>query len=149
MTIRSVLFALVSLITVGTAVAAEFPHSAPAVQGYDVVSYQVNKRPVRGTGNFTATHDGAVYLFSTLENRDTFNANPEKYVPAYNGYCAFGVARGKKFVADPEVYRIVDGRLYLNLDANIQDLWFKDVPGEIALADEQWPRIKDKDPASL
>ena len=113
------------------------------------ISYQAEKRPVRGNGHFTATHDGATYLFSSQENLDTFNSNPDRYVPAYGGYCAYGVSVGKKFVGDPEVWRVVDNRLYLNLDANIQDAWFKDVPGRIKAADAKWEEIKDKDPASL
>ncbi len=93
----------------GNAMAAEFTHSAPAVQGYDVVSYQTGKRPIRGNGNFVAIHDGATYLFSSSANQRVFEKNPERYVPAYGGYCAFGVSVGKKFIGDPEVWRIVDG----------------------------------------
>ncbi len=129
--------------------AADYANSAPAVQGYDVVSYQTGKRPIRGNGHFTATHDGATYLFSNKENLDTFKADPNRYIPAYGGYCAFGVSVGKKFVGDPEVWRVVDNTLYLNLDANIQDEWFKDVPSRIKAADEKWQEIKDKNPESL
>ena len=129
--------------------AADYLHSAPAVQGYDVVTYHTGKRPLRGNGNFTATHDGATYQFSSKENLATFKANPDKYVPAYNGYCAFGVSVGKKFIGDPEVWRVVDGKTYLNLDAGIQSEWLKDVPGRIKTADGKWQGIKNADPASL
>lgn len=132
-----------------TAVQADYEHSVPAVQGYDVVSYQTLKRPVRGTGHFAATHNGATYLFSNEENLQTFNANPDRYAPAYNGYCAFGVSVGKKFIADPEVWRVVDNRLYLNLDANIQDAWLEDVPGRIKQANAKWKNIEHKSPADL
>lgn len=129
--------------------AGDYAHSAPAVSGYDVVSYQTGKRPLRGNGHYVATHDGATYLFVNQANLDTFNADPERYVPAYGGYCAFGVSVGKKFIADPEVWRLVDGKLYLNLDTNIQADWLKDVPGRIAKADANWEEIADKNPASL
>jgi hypothetical protein len=76
-----------------------------------------------------------------------FEAKPEKYMPAYGGYCAYGVAVGKKFVVDPEAWKIVDGNLYLNLDRDIQKKWLKDVPGYIKKAEANWPKIKDK-PAS-
>ncbi|WP_419812675.1 YHS domain-containing (seleno)protein [Bacterioplanoides sp.] len=132
-----------------SALAGDYRHSVPAVQGYDVVSYQTGKRPVRGNGNFVATHKGATYQFSSKANLETFNKNPGKYVPAYGGYCAFGASVGKKFIGDPEVWRVVDGRLYLNLDAGIQDEWLKDVPGRIKAADKNWKKIKDKSPASL
>jgi len=58
-----------------------------------------------------------------------FEANPEKYIPAYGGYCAYGVAVGNKFIADPELWMIEDGKLYLNLDTDIQKKWLKDIPG--------------------
>ena len=133
----------------GTVHAASAENSTPAVQGYDVVSYQSGKRPIRGNGHFTANHEGATYLFSSQENLNTFKANPDRYAPAYGGYCAYGVSVGKKFVGDPEVWRVVNNRLYLNLDASIQDEWFKDVPGHIKSADAKWEEIKDKDPSSL
>ena len=131
------------------AMAADFTHSSPAVQGYDVVSYQTGKRPIRGNGNFVAIHDGATYQFSSADNQKLFEQNPEKYVPAYGGFCAFGTSVGKKFIGDPEVWRIVGGKLYLNLDTGIQTEWLKDVPGRIKAADTNWLKIRDKNPASL
>jgi len=131
------------------ALADDYRNSTLAVQGYDVVSYQVSKRPVRGNGNFVSTHDGATYQFSSKDNLKKFKRNPEKYVPAYGGFCAFGVAVGKKFVGDPEVWRVVDDTLYLNLDTGIQDKWFKDVSGYIKKADTNWKTIQNKSPASL
>ena len=146
--------ALVSFLvwaTVLPAVSAESaqPNSVTAVQGYDLVSYQTGKRPVRGNGHYLSHHDGANYLFSSAENKAAFDANPTKYLPAYGGYCAFGVSVGKKFVGDPEVWRLVDGTLYLNLDANIQDQWLKDVPGRIKTANVNWQKIQNTSPAKL
>ncbi len=151
MTFKSAFLTLALAISTlaGQAMAADYAHSVPAVQGYDVVSYHTNKRPIRGSGHFTAVHDGATYQFANNENLQTFRANPEKYVPAYNGFCAFGVSVGKKFIGDPEVWRIVDGKTYLNLDADIQDQWLKDTSGRIESADKKWSQIKDKNPASL
>jgi YHS domain-containing protein len=140
---------LALLVASFSAMAGDFSQSTPAVWGYDVVSYHVNKRPVRGSGHFTVEHDGATYLFASKQNKDTFSANPEKYVPAYNGYCAFGVALGKKFVGDPEVWRIVDDVLYLNLDANIQDRWLADVSGMIKDGNNNWEKIENVSPAKL
>ena len=150
MKLKSQLVTLVALFGMaGTALAADYTHSTPAVQGYDVVSYQTGKRPIRGNGNFVAVHDGATYQFSSANNQKAFEKDPEKYVPAYGGYCAFGTSVGKKFIGDPEVWRIVDGKLYLNLDTSIQSEWLKDVPGRIRSADANWRNIKDKNPASL
>ncbi len=114
-----------------------------------MVSYHVNKRPVRGSGHFVADFEGATYLFASLENKETFTSNPAKYVPAYNGYCAFGVAKGKKFAGDPEVWRIVDDTLYLNLDTKIQDLWLQDTDTMIKDGAKNWKRIKNVSPTEL
>ena len=144
-----ILTAVASLFFASAAMAADYSHSTPAVQGYDVVTYHTAKRPLRGNGNFVTAYKGATYQFSSKENLETFQANPEKYVPAYNGYCAFGVSVGKKFIGDPEVWRVIDGKTYLNLDAGIQNEWLKDVPGRIETANGTWKKIKNKNPASL
>lgn len=149
-TLKATLLALFTGLLVHTSAAADnYAHSAPAVQGYDVVSYHTGKRPIRGNGHYVANHDGATYLFASEENLKRFEKNPEKYVPAYNGFCAFGVSVGKKFAGDPEVFRVVNGTTYLNLDAGIQDEWLKDTKGRIKSADRKWDSIKDKDPSSL
>ena len=150
MKLKTQLVTLVALFGLsGNALATDYTHSTPAVQGYDVVSYQTGKRPIRGNGNFVAVYDGATYQFSSTDNRKAFEKNPEKYIPAYGGYCAFGASVGKKFIGDPEVWRIVDGKLYLNLDTGIQSIWLKDVPGRIKTADANWRNIKDKAPSEL
>jgi len=140
----------IGLIGIGSiAMADDYAHSTPAVQGYDVVSYQTAKKPIRGNGNYTATYDGATYQFSSKANQVLFEADPTQYAPAFNGFCAFGVSVGKKFIGDPEVWRLVDGKLYLNLDVSIQEQWLKDVPGRIKTANAKWSEIEMKDPASL
>lgn len=121
-----------------------------ALQGYDVVSYfKGDGVPIKGSGNNVAYHDNVTYLFKSGANKKAFEKNPEKYLPAYGGYCAFGVSKGKKFVSDPLAYRIVDGKLYLNLDAKVQKIWVKDIPGNISVADENWTDIKGKHAADL
>lgn len=147
--IRTTAIALFTALGLGFSAQAAEEHSTPAVQGYDVVSYQTAKRPVRGNGNYVANYEGATYLFSSKENQSAFKANPARYIPAYNGYCAFGVSVGKKFIGDPEVWRVIDDRLYLNLDAGIQDLWFEDIPGNIRKADRKWSSISDKPVSAL
>jgi len=124
-------------------------NSTTGVSGYDLVSYQTDKRPIRGNGHFVSVHNGVTYLFANEVNKSAFEHNPQKYLPAYGGYCAFGVSVGKKFVGDPEVWRVVNGKLYLNLDTNIQDQWFKDIPGRIKTADSKWRSIKNTAPNEL
>ena len=123
--------------------------ATPALGGYDPVAYFEVGRPVRGSGYHTATYEGATYLFASKDHQEMFQANPAKYAPRYGGYCAYGVAVGKKFFADPHRWKIVDGRLYLNLDRDIQDKWNQDIPGYIAKADSNWKDIENKNPADL
>ncbi len=95
-------------------------HSTPGIGGYDPVAYFTEGTPQRGSGYHVADYKGVSYAFASEENKELFEANPRKYVPAYGGWCAYGVAVGKKFVADPQVWKIVNGTLYLNLDRDIQ-----------------------------
>lgn len=112
-----------------------------AVQGYDVVAYQTAMQATRGVAQFTATHEGATYRFASAENRDRFLAEPARYVPAYGGYCAMGVAVNRKFDIDPMAFTIVDGRLYLNKDLGTRRAWMRDIPGNNAKADTNWPNV--------
>ena len=85
--------------------------------------------------------EGAKWQFSSAANRDLFAADPGKYAPQYGGYCAFGVSEGHKAKVDPSVWKIVDGKLYLNYDAGVGNEWRKDIPGRIAKADKNWPKV--------
>lgn len=132
----------------GLSTAAE-PNSVVGVGGYDLVSYQTGKKPLPGNGNHVVQHNGVNYLFSNADNAKTFKADKEKYLPAYGGYCAYGAAVGKKFIADPTVWEVVDGQLYLNLDNSIKTIWVKDIPGNIKKANKNWAEIKDVPAADL
>ena len=78
-----------------------------------------------------------------------FEAAPEKYAPQYGGYCAFGLAQGYKFDGDPNVWKIVDDKLYLNLAPKVSEIWQEDVAGNITKADGKWTEVKDVSPAEL
>ena len=137
------LVVLFTLITFQVAVAGSINNATVAAGGYDVVSYHQKSGPVQGTGWHTAEHDGVTYLFTSKGNKKKFVADPDKYAPAYGGYCAYGVSVGKKFYIDPLSWHIQDGKLYLNLDKKIQKKWLKDVDGYISKADKNWGEIKD------
>ena len=124
-------------------------NSIVGVQGYDLVSYRTSGTPQRGNGNHIVEHHGVTYQFVNEENRERFANDPHKYLPAYGGYCAYGVVVGKKFVGDPEVWKIVESTLYLNLDNKIQGIWKKDILGNIQKAEVNWPKIKDKKASDL
>lgn len=136
-------------VSVDVQAAEDYVVAEAGADGYDVVSYFTESEAVRGNGKHTYVHEGVAYLFSSEENKNAFAGNPEKYLPAYGGYCAYGVALGKKFYSDPEVWEIVDGTLYLNLDRDIQKEWRKDKSGNIKKANANWNSIKDKSPGQL
>ncbi len=124
-------------------------HSTPGISGYDPVAYFTEGKPMKGSGYHVADYQGVTYAFASKDHKQLFEDNPEKYVPAYGGYCAYGVAVGKKFVSDPEAWKVVNGTLYLNLDKDIQSKWLKDIPGYIKKSEANWKGIKDKAPSDL
>jgi YHS domain-containing protein len=113
-----------------------------AIKGYDTVSYFTKGAPTKGSNKFTAAYNGAIYQFSTANNRDLFNADPSKYAPQYGGFCAFGVTMNKKFDTDPMAWHIRGEKLYLNLNKNVQKKWVTDIPGYIETAQTNWISIK-------
>ena len=120
-----------------------------AVHGYDVVAYFTEDQPVIGRAKFSTVHNDATYRFASRANLEAFKADPETYLPQYGGFCAYGVSVGAKFDGDPRLWKIVAGKLYLNLNEEIQVLWEKDIPGHIEDADDHWTNIADKTPAEL
>jgi hypothetical protein len=114
-----------------------------------VVAYHTQSRSLRGTGFHAAQHEGVTYLFTSKENRDKFLDNPDGYLPEFGGYCAFGASVGKKIYADPTVWKIVDGKLYLNVDSKIQKKFEGDLRGNLAKAYANWPKIEDKTPEGI
>ncbi len=120
-----------------------------ALRGVDPVSYFTSGAPKDGDIAITAVHNGATYRFVSEENRDLFQKNPAKYLPQYGGFCAFGAAMGVKVDGDPDLWKIVDGKLYLNLAPSIQERWSKDIDGFIVKADENWVKLENVDPSKL
>ena len=109
-----------------------------AVKGYDVVSYFENGKAEKGTSRFTVRWRDAKWRFASAEHMAAFSASPERYAPQYGGYCAWAMSRNKEAPIDPKMWRIVDGKLYLNYNRKIQAQWVKDIPGFIAKADRFW-----------
>ena len=150
--IKTHLFAYLIFILIASpvlALAGSSDYSTVGVGGYDPVAYFEESKPMKGSGWHVAYYKGVTYVFVNKKSRKMFEADPEKYLPAYGGYCAYGVAVGKKFVADPEVWKIVNGKLYLNLDTGIQKKWAKDISGYIKKSETNWSEIVEKAPADL
>ena len=118
-----------------------FSTKAGAIRGYDPVAYHLEQKPVKGKKEITFDYNGATWRFSSEANLELFRADPERYAPVYGGYCAFGMSRGYAVDTDPRAFTIVDGKLYLNHNLSVRRTWSKDIPGNIAKADANWPSV--------
>jgi len=118
--------------------------SNKAVKGYDTVAYFTENKAVKGSSDFVTEYNGADWYFSSQANLDLFVANPEKYAPQYGGYCAWAVSQNKTAPIKPELFTIVDGKLYLNFNEKINDQWNGNRDEFINLADQHWPNLVDK-----
>lgn len=112
-----------------------------AVEGHDVVAYFTDGEPIEGSTEYSMQWRGAEWRFANEAHLSRFREDPEKYAPAYGGYCAYGVAKGKALASSPEYWAIHDGRLYLNLNADIHGNWNEDREGHVAAANKQWPKV--------
>ena len=121
---------------------ATIPGPGLAVHGYDVVSYHTAGAPQIGDAEHSHVFEGATYRFASRENLREFKKDPARYAPAFGGFCAYGVALGKKFDGDPNYWKVVDGRLYLNLNAQIQKKWSRNIEREIKKANANWAEIE-------
>lgn len=118
-----------------------FAENGVAIRGTDPVAYFREGRPVAGRADITHAWHGVTWRFATEANRDAFAADPARYAPAYGGFCAWAVAEGYTAPIDPRAWTIVGGRLYLNYSRSIQRRWERDIAGNIARADANWPRL--------
>ncbi|MGA7390744.1 MAG: YHS domain-containing (seleno)protein [Pseudolabrys sp.] len=84
-----------------------------ALKGYDPISYFTDGKPTKGSSEFTFAFDDTTYWFKNAEHRDKFIADPERYAPQFDGFCALQLSRGLKVEADPEAWTITNGKLYV------------------------------------
>ncbi len=115
-----------------------------AIRGYDPVAYFRDGGPRLGRPEFASRHGGATWRFASAEHKALFEADPERYLPAYGGFCAYGTSRGYLVKIEPEAWSIVGGRLYLNYDLGVRASWLGRTKTYIARADGNWPRLTAK-----
>ena len=143
---------IVGLLLVATTMAVAVRSKPPvnadrqglAVKGFDVVAYGVAGAAIKGVERFEHRWNGSLWRFSSAANRDRFAQAPEQYAPQFGGYCAYAVSRGYTADIDPQAFRVVDGKLYLNYSKRVQRLWEEDIPGNIRKAQANWPAVLDK-----
>jgi YHS domain-containing protein len=136
-----ILFALLLLNGFGGIAVGQSPVADIAIKGYDPVAYFQVGKALKGNESFTVQWHNLTWYFQTRDNRNLFESSPEKYAPQYDGYCAWAMTEARKAVTDPEVWKIVNGKLYLNCSMAAYEKWSRDIPGNITKADANWLKI--------
>lgn len=112
-----------------------------ALQGYDPVSFFTQDKPMKGKTELHSLYQGATYLFASQEDKTAFEANPAQYAPQFGGFCAYGVSQGHTAQVKIDAYQIVDGKLLMQYDQGVRDLFNQDKIGNLAKAQANWPKI--------
>ena len=113
-----------------------------AIEGFDTVAYFTMGRPMKGDPEFTYSWNGATWQFAAAEHRDLFAEDPERYAPQFGGFCSMALAHGQIAEVDPEVWTIVDGKLYLNFNKSVGEKFRQNLKENIEKADENWRNSK-------
>jgi YHS domain-containing protein len=140
--LMSFLFALLLCTGFGVMAAGKSLAGDAAIKGYDTVAYFKDGKAIKGSESFTFPWHNMTWYFQSRENRELFAASPEKYAPQYDGWCAWAMTEERKAVTDPEVWTIVNGKLYLNCSRAAYEKWSKDIPGNIKKADAIWLKVR-------
>lgn len=120
---------------------AVYVASGYAIGGTDPVAYHRQGAAIAGESRIAHDWQGATWLFATAQSRDLFAADPERYAPAFGGYCAWAVSRGYLASTVPEAWTLFENRLFLNFSLRVQRRWAQDIPGNVARGDAQWPQV--------
>lgn len=120
--------------------------SGSALRGYDAVAYFAANNAVKGDPKFEYIWNGAKWYFSSEENMMKFRENPNAYAPQFGGYCSYAVSEGYTADGDPEAWKIVDGKLYLNYDKKVREKWEQDQQQRIDKGKSNWESFKTKAP---
>lgn len=119
-----------------------FTRKGLALSGYDAVAYFSDGGPIVGRSEHRLKWRGAIWQFASAEHRQAFEMDPNAYAPQFGGYCAYTVAEGRPRKAEPDLWTIHAGRLYLNYDATLQKLWRQDMTRYVAEAEKNWALIQ-------
>jgi YHS domain-containing protein len=122
--------------------AADTTGARVALKGYDPVAYFTDHKPVQGSAQFMASYDDVTYWFANAAHRATFVANPDRYAPQYDGFCAINVARGHKYEPDPEAWKIADGKLYVFQGKKGVPMFVAQEAKIVAQANANWPELR-------
>jgi YHS domain-containing protein len=142
---RSLLdFVMAALVAMPVIAGEKMAHTGPdkvAIKGYDTVAYFTKGQPIKGNPEFVFVWDDAKWQFTNATHRDMFASNPERYAPQFRAHCSMALSRGVKVAADPEIWTIVDGKLYLFSKGGREE--FRQNPREnIKKAEANWDRAQ-------
>ena len=135
------LFSLLGVISSAATIVNADSHSNIALQAYDPVAFFTDHKPVKGSPFIPAEHAGNTYLFASEEHKAEFLRQPDKYLPAYGGYCTFGVSIGKLLPVEIDTWEIIDGRLVLQFSQEIKKMFAEDKAGNLRKAAANWPKL--------
>lgn len=138
--IKKAFLAVIAIASVGIASAEE----KLGLGGNCPVCYIAVEKAVPGLESITSVHEGLTYRFVDEATKKSFEAEPAKFLPQYDGYCAYGMSLGKKFESDPSVFKVIDGRLFLNLNEEIGKKFSDDTAAKIVEADKNWAKLMKK-----
>ncbi len=113
-----------------------------AIAGYDPVAYFTLGEATEGDPQYSFEWDNAEWHFVSTEHRDMFADDPQRYAPHYGGYCAYAASQSQVQPADPQLWTIHNGRLFLNLNQDFQDQFRADIDTNIQEADRNWPALR-------
>ena len=117
-----------------------------AINGFDAVAYFAANAASKGDPKYEFAWNGAKWLFSNAENLERFRQNPESYAPQFGGYCSYAVSKGYTANGDPEAWKIVDGKLYLNYNEDVRSIWEKDEAANIKKGIDNWAGFENEPP---
>lgn len=117
-----------------------------AVKGFDTVAYFTQEKPLAGKAEIAHEWNGAKWYFASEENKELFAANPEKYAPQFGGYCSWAVSHGYTADGDPQAWKIVGGKLYLNYNLQVKEKWETEQEKLIEIGEKNWTEFKKKKP---
>jgi hypothetical protein len=118
------------------------PYGKIALQGYDPVGFHSQGKAVKGDPYIPAEAFGYKFLFASEESKAVFIKDPEKYLPAYGGYCAFGATLGVLFPVEIGTWEIFEGRLVLQYNDAIKAMFAEDKAANHKKASAKWKEME-------